>query len=442
MTRRAQTATGLLQAYREGTDRPSDAVRRCLDRIEAEDWRIRAFIHVADNALLAAEAAEARFAVGAARPLEGVPVAIKDNIGVADMPHTDGTALFADRIADRDAFVVRALRDAGAVLVGKLNLHEGALGATTDNARWGRCINPLRDGYTPGGSSGGSAAAIAAGFVPLALGTDTMGSVRIPAAYCGLWGLKPTRGAVGRTGLSLLSWTLDTIGPLASTAADLRLVYEAIAGLDPDDPDGLDLAMASDVPTDRPPRLGVPDFDRDGEEPEVTKAFEAFLARACALRIETSLVTVLGWARGELRRAALLVSEAEGAHLLADPVSRDDPGLSEGFRAALKFGRDAGSDRLAAAYAKLRAMRPAVLSALTGVDALILPTAPQRAFVHGIPAPANQADYTALANAAGLPALAFPIAADGLPVSAQLIGRPGADASLIGMAEALSEGAS
>ncbi|XDB00422.1 amidase (plasmid) [Sulfitobacter sp. LCG007] len=432
-------ATALLAAYRSGETLPSAVVRDCLDRIDADDGRIRSFIHVArDAALDAAQESDRRWTEGAARPLEGIPVAIKDNIAVAGLPTTDGTALFADRVAGQDAHATARLRDAGAVILGKLNMHEGALGATTDNAAWGRCLNPLDERLTPGGSSGGSAAAIAAGFVPLTLGTDTMGSVRIPAAYCGLWGLKPTMGAIGRSGMSYLAWTLDTVGPLARSARDLALAFDLLAGADRADPASDARAQLSPLPEDGTLTLGLPQRDVASEEPEVTRAFDAFLTDTHAAGVNIRMVEVQGWEPGRMRRAGLLISEAEAAHLLAAPLEADDPGLSETFRSALRYGRDASSARLVAAYRHLLDMRPAALAALAEVDALVLPTAPQRAFAHGTVVPKNQADYTALANAAGLPAVAFPIRADGLPASVQLIGLPFADLRLVAMAGRLN----
>lgn len=432
-------AGALLAAYRSGAAQPVEVVRACLDRIAAEDGHIRAFIAVAgDTALAEAKAAARRWQDGTARPLEGVPVAIKDNIAVAGMPTTDGTALFEDRVSEADAHVVTRLRAAGAVILGKLNMHEGALGATTDNERWGRCINPLKEGYTPGGSSGGSAAAIAAGFVPVTLGTDTMGSVRIPAAYCGLWGLKPTMGLIGTTGLSYLAWTLDTIGPLGRSADDLSLMLDAMAGFDPADPYAREGEQLPEPAAEAAITLGLPPRDVSAEEPEVTRAFDAFLDAARAAGVSVKPVQVEGWDPGRMRRAGLLVSEAEAAHLLAGPLDSEAPGLSDGFRAALAYGRHVSSARLIAAYRHLSQMRPAALAALAGVDALVLPTAPQRAFPHGTPAPANQADYTALANAAGLPAVAFPIPAEGLPASVQLVGLPYADKRMIALARRLA----
>lgn len=414
-----------------------------LARIATTDATIRAFITLAPDSVQQAQESDRRRAAGQAGLLDGIPVAIKDNIDVAGLPTTDGTAHFAHRIARTDAHVTARLRAAGAVILGKLNMHEGALGATTDNPFWGRCDNPRAPGHTPGGSSGGSAAAVAAGYLPLTLGSDTLGSVRIPAAYCGLWGLKPTRGLIGRSGLSTLSWTLDTIGPIAGSATDLALALAVLAGSDPDDPASLDLSMADvALPLTGSITLGIPDLGGAVLEPEVKSAFSAFCARLQAKGARLINVTIAGWDPPALRRAGLLLAEAEVGLRLGSIIDEDNSGFSPDFRALVTFGRSAAVAKLLAAQHRLYVTRPAVLAGLAGVEALLLPAAPQRAFRHGTAVPQGQADLTALASAAGLPAIAFPIATPkgALPVSAQLIGRPFDDMRLIGLAEQLTGG--
>lgn len=409
-----------------------------LARIAQLDGNIRAFVAtLPDCARAEAMASDARRASGRSLgPLDGMPFAVKDNIAVAGLPTHCGTHAF-DTPASQDATVVARLRAAGAVLIGTLNMHEGALGATTDNPFWGQCTNPLKPGYTPGGSSGGSAAAVASGMVRWSLGTDTMGSVRIPAAYCGLWGLKPTKGRVPVTGLTHLSWTLDTIGPLADDPATLGAILAAMEGSDPTDPMSL---LRDDRPTPLASlqglRLGVPDVAALTEcEDEVLAGFEDFKTVLTDAGAVLTPVEVAGWSPGSMRRAGLLISEVEGAEILGDRV--DGPGLSDAFRAMLDYGRRAGSARLARAYRLAQQLSVAFDHVIDGFDGILLPTAPQRAFAHSASVPAGQADFTALANIAGVPALTLPIKAPdgGLPCAAQIIGPRGSDDRLIAMGE-------
>jgi aspartyl-tRNA(Asn)/glutamyl-tRNA(Gln) amidotransferase subunit A len=409
-----------------------------LGRIAREDGVIGAFWQVDAAGALAA----AGRAVG---PLAGMTVGIKDNIDVEGLQSTAGIAAFRGRVAQADAPCVGGLRRAGAVILGKLAMHEGALGATNDTPGFGRCINPLRAGYTPGGSSGGSGAAVAAGFVDLAVGTDTMGSVRIPAAYCGIVGLKPTTGLIGRSGVVPLSPALDHVGVLALTPALAARGLEAMIVDDPADPAFRPAPAGWRAVAEVPPRLaglriGLPQSVlAAGMEPPIRAAWMAVaehLRRAGAILRE---IAIPSWDPTAVRRAGLLLIEAEAASL--HPALIDDPeAASPGFRAALAYGRDAGSVRLVRALFRLAEVRARALRALDDCDALLMPTAPQRAFPHGMPAPVDQADFTALANIAGLPAIALPWPAEdgGLPCSIQFVGRAHAEALLVGLAEALS----
>ena len=187
-------------------------VAAALDRIARLNPRIGAFTAIdGDGAMAGAAESAGRIAQGTARPLEGMTIGVKANIDVAGLATTAGVAARRDEIATSDAAVVRRLREAGAIILGHVNMHEAALGATTDNEAYGDTQNPHRAGFTPGGSSGGSSAAVAAGLCDAALGTDTLGSVRIPAAYCGVYGLKPTNGLVDGDGLVSLAARLDRV---------------------------------------------------------------------------------------------------------------------------------------------------------------------------------------------------------------------------------------
>jgi aspartyl-tRNA(Asn)/glutamyl-tRNA(Gln) amidotransferase subunit A len=358
-----------------------------------------------------------RAATGSDGPLADVTAGIKSNIAVAGLPWTGGMGLYRDRIAERDAEVVTKLRVAGATVLGTLNMHEAALGATTDNAFYGRTINPHRDGYTPGGSSGGSGAAVAAGLCDAALGTDTLGSVRIPAAYCGVYGLKPTHGFVSCEGLAFLEPSLDVIGPLARSLDMLERVWDVIGEDNP----------IEALPVKRLVLLeGLGGVD---VQPAVRAAYE----KACMLldlpiahlRFADSLtdIRMAGFgAAGRWLIDDLGDARTDHADLLSDELKR---------HLTICESATARPDILTRTRDLLR-------TTIDEETILLMPTAPQAAFAHGR-APANQADFTALASIAGLPALAMPAGwnEDGLPVSIQLVGAAASEATLFAIARQL-----
>ena len=225
------TIAELAAAIRRGELSPREAVQAALDRIEREDGAYNSFLTVRGEESLA----EADALGAPSGPLHGVPLAVKDVIDVAGTRTTAASKVLADNVATADAIVVARLRRAGAIVVGKLNTHEFAFGASTTSAAFGPARNPWDTERICGGSSGGSGAAVAAGLVPGTLGTDTAGSIRIPAAFCGVTGIRPSTGRVPNRGVVPVSWTYDTVGPLARTAEDCALLLDAIAGPDPDD---------------------------------------------------------------------------------------------------------------------------------------------------------------------------------------------------------------
>ena len=232
------TAAEIGAAYAARRLSPVELVQALLDRIAAHDPQLNAFIAVDGEAALdAARQAEREILAGRARgPLHGVPVGIKDIIDIAGLPTTCHSKIMLDNIAREDAPVIRHLRAAGAIMLGKLSLHEFAIGGPSFDLPFPPARNPWNVGHHPGGSSSGSGAALAAGFVPLALGTDTGGSIRNPAGSCGVAGLKPTYGLVSRRGVFPLSFTLDHIGPMARSVRDIALALDVLAGHDAGDP--------------------------------------------------------------------------------------------------------------------------------------------------------------------------------------------------------------
>jgi aspartyl-tRNA(Asn)/glutamyl-tRNA(Gln) amidotransferase subunit A len=225
---------GLVHFYEDRAITPVEATEAYLSRIERLDPAVGAFVHLdREGALAAAHESAARWRDRAPlSPLDGAAIAVKSNIAVAGLPWTAGAGAYRERIAETDAAAVAALKASGAVILGLVNMEEGALGAVTDNPWFGRTHNPWRRDYTAGGSSGGSAAAVAAGFCAAALGTDTLGSVRLPSAYCGVVGHKPTQGLVSAEGVMELSWTLDHVGVHARSVQDAALLFAAASRAD------------------------------------------------------------------------------------------------------------------------------------------------------------------------------------------------------------------
>lgn len=417
---------GLRAAYTEGAETPSAVTAYYLARIDRFDPSLRAFIEIDhEGARLAASESDARIAAATARPLEGVPVAIKANIAVRGLDWNAGMEARRGTIVARDAEVVARLRAAGAVILGTLNMHEAALGATTDNLWFGQAINPHRAGYTPGGSSGGSGAAVAAGLCIAALGTDTLGSVRIPAAYNGIYGIKPTHGSVSDVGLVPLSKWLDSIGPLARSLDDLDAV----------------LAVIMDV-TDAPPpvrliRSGA--YSATECELAVTDALDR-AARCLSSLPSTTLVLEDDAAR--IRTAAFIDSGRELIEHLGDIRTRHLDRFSPELTFLLDYAEKRDDRDFSEDLAVLKRTRTSVRDAIGDDGVLLMPTTPQGAFAHGERPPLSQPNFTALANIAGLPALSIPAGsnADGMPIAVQLIGAPNSEAGLLSLARTLDAG--
>ncbi|MFY0691728.1 MAG: amidase [Paracoccaceae bacterium] len=397
--------------------------------------RFRVFAHL-DDQFVQVE----RDRVCESGALEGRTVGLKANIAVKGARWSAGLAHRADLKAQADAALTGRLRACGARLLPGLNMDAAALGGASDNPTFGRTKNPRADAYSAGGSSGGSAAAVASGLVDLAIGTDTLGSIRIPASYCGVFGLKPTFGLVGRTGIVPLAPSLDTAGPLAAKAADLWPVLTALAGPDDADP-GSRLppegwAMRTPVAEARSVRIGLPkQVDAVACDPEVLAALahvQSVLAEAGA---QIEIIDMPDWVPEKLRRNAFLLTEAEGAAVFAQELDAGGV-LPEPVARLLAYGRGLSAAKLDAVQAELSAARAQLERSFQQVDLLLMPTTPQRAFHAGSAAPANQADFTALANVGGVPALAVPVRVQGAarPSSVQLVGPNWSEPVLIGLA--------
>ncbi len=418
--------TELLSSYNRENTTPSEVVEHMLARIERYNPSLKAFIEIdAEGARAAARVSDAKYAADDQRPLEGVPIAIKANIAVQGMELNAGMQARAGMIADSDANCVARLRAAGAIILGTLNMHEAALGATTDNPFFGRCINPHGDNLTPGGSSGGSASAVAAGLCVAALGTDTLGSVRIPASYCGIFALKPTAGIMDDSGLVPLSHRFDSIGPLARSMDDLSLMTNIL--FTPD----LATAMR------RSRLLGLSNLGGVECDVEVLELFNQVLAELP----ERQDFIALNIDLGRIKTAGLMVTIRDLIPHLVNLGEQRCDSLSPELQNIIEIGLDRTDIDFAEDMAVLGEVIQTLRTEIGSNGVLVVPTTPQVAFQHGGTAPFNQADFTALANIAGLCAISLPIGRtrSGLPVGLQLIGPPGAEAMLIAQARMIND---
>jgi aspartyl-tRNA(Asn)/glutamyl-tRNA(Gln) amidotransferase subunit A len=437
---------------------PVELVRGYLERIERLDGRLRAYIAVrAEAALAEAREAEAAGARGAWRgPLHGIPFAVTDQFDAAGMPTTAGSRLLAARVATADATVVARLRAAGGILLGKLNLSEFALGNTVEFP-FGQPRNPWDTERDPGGSSGGSGIAAAAALASVTLGEDTGGSVRSPAGFNGVVGLRPTWGRVSRHGCVALSWSMDAPGPIARTVADCALLTGLIAGHDPGDP------LTSDAPVpDYVAGLGggvsgvrvgvirelVAGAETDGEVRAAVLAAADALARAGAIVEEISL-PLLPLAGAAFM--ALADSEGAGGHLA---WLRARPGdFDRGTRRRLLTAGLLPTALYHQAQRGRALIRAQLRAALAGADVLLSPTAPRvAARIADMRAPIASAAaaagrfftrraYTPPASLAGVPALSLPcgFSGDGLPIGLHLTARPFEEGLLLRVAHAFEQ---
>jgi len=436
-------ASAALTAGRISATQLTDAY---LFRIEHLDSRINSYTLVLpERARVEAAAADARRAAGARLgPLDGIPYAVKDNIDIAGLPTSDGLGPRGRPPAAADAVAAARLAASGAVLLGKLNLHEGALGATTQNRHFGPTHNPWRHGFTPGGSSGGSGAAVVARMCAFALGTDTMGSIRLPAAYCGCVGLKQSYGLVSNRGATPACDGLDHIGPLARRVGDAAHVLRALAGYDAewlgsrDAPAGWN-PLPAELPDLSGIRIGVLDnFARYPSEPAVAQGFAEAVALLRRLGGRIERLDIASYEPLPARRAGLLWVEAAAAATHEVDLATHPGAFPPAIRAMLDYGRALSAARLAKAVAEVRRLGAAFRRTVGLVDVIAAPAAPQLPFAFAGPQPADQAEFLALANFSGLPAITLPsgISGDGLPLSLQLVGQRFGEARLLSVAAA------
>ncbi|MGD9527679.1 amidase [Pseudonocardia sp.] len=435
---------------------PVELVEAALRRIESIEGT-NAYISVcADSARDVAEATARMAAAGhLLGPLHGVPVALKDNIDVRGQVTTAGSKILADFRPAEDATVVKRLRAAGAILVGKTNLHEFAWGGTSANPHHGSVTNPWDTSRMPGGSSGGSGVAVATRSCFGALGTDTGGSIRLPSALNGVTGLRPTIGRVPNTGVVPLAWSMDTVGPMARTAADCAAMFSVLAGFDPHDPGSVP-RPGEDAARDLPlgvdgVRIGlIAGYSLHHVQPLVEKAVRAALdtlrglgARTCEVRVDDI----------EGNISAQLTVEAAEPSTYHQRWLRERP---DDYGDDVRLLLEAGEMLLATHYLQAQRyralLRRQTLAALERADVLACPTLPFTATPLGdvmVEIDAGEPEdmlsaimqFTGLPSLTGLPAISLPVGFDdaGLPIGLQLIGKPFAEATLLRIAHAFQQ---
>ncbi len=485
----ASDLTGLslveaLASLRGGEISSRELVQACLDRIERLDPTLHAFLDVSPELALK-QADEADRQLGKARsggslpagkPLLGLPLAVKDVLAVEGMPCTCGSKILEGFVPPFTATAVRRLQEAGVVVVGKTNTDEFAMGSSTENSAYGVTHNPWDLTRVPGGSSGGSAAAVAARLVPAALGTDTGGSVRQPASFCGVTGLKPTYGRVSRYGLVAYGSSLDVVGAFGRSAEDVAAVFLAMAGQDPLDATTVDMPVPDIKLNGKDKslaglRIGVPEeYFIEGIQPEVEQSVRAAIEVMRGLGAEVQAVS-LPYTEYALPVYYLIAPAEASANLARYDGVRFGPRVPGEamwdifYRTrGRKFGPEVerrimlGTYALSAGYydayygqaQKVRTLiKQDFLDAFERVDAIAAPVAPTTAFpigAHGDDPLAMYLEdvFTLPANLAGVPGLTFPVGFDGsgLPVGMQLMGRHFNEAALFRMAHAYQQATS
>ena len=425
---------------------PLELVEAYVTRIRRLDDRLNAFVTVTEErAVERARALEAELAAGRWRgPLHGIPIALKDNIDTAGVLTTAASAVFADRVPDEDAEVVTRLEAAGAIVLGKLNMHEFAYGGTSAFTHTGPVRNPWDTDRIPGGSSGGSGAAVAARLCAGALGTDTGGSVRIPAAHCGIAGLKPTYGLASIRGIVPLSVSLDHVGPMCRSVADAALMLQPMAGYDPRGIASIEAEIPDYAGALRRRtsalRLGVPRAFYEDVDPQVLAAVERALGVLGDLTAGTRDVEL-----PPLPAARTVGVEAYAYH--ADLLEEHRGLYAESTLARIEGGAEMSAADYAEARYQLTLVRKAVAAVFDDVDVLVTPTlvelpvSIEAAMASPLEATATLIRNTAPFNGYGTPAITVPcgFSREGLPIGLQLCGRALGEVDVLALAHAYEQ---
>ncbi|NTU62579.1 MAG: Asp-tRNA(Asn)/Glu-tRNA(Gln) amidotransferase subunit GatA [Chloroflexi bacterium] len=433
---------------------PLELTQICLRRIEAIDPHINAFITItAESALGEARTATDEIVHGRHRgPLHGIPLAIKDLFDVRGVATTAGSPLLKENVAQADAFAIRQLREAGAIFLGKLNMHEWALGVTGVNPHFGPSRNPWNTACITGGSSSGSGAALAAGLCYGSLGSDTGGSIRIPSSLCGVVGLKPTYGRVSVRGVIPLSWSLDHAGPLGHCVDDVAALFKVINVYDASDPYSIrnaDRGMGSVNSEFRTPhstlRIGVPDdyFFTD-LHPETETAYRAAIKTLGEIGFELHDVSLPGFEVSEKASAKILLAEAAAYH--QEHIQEHAAQIGEDVLTRFRWGLEVTGVEYAFARCTQVEWQHKMMQLFESIDALVLPATPFAATRIDESDPValskgNLTRFTRMFNLTGNPAIVLPCGrtTDGLPIGLQIVGPHWQEEKILRIATAYEE---
>lgn len=422
-----QTIEQLLRQYKDGVISPVEVVETALDDISRTNDTTNAFVTVSsEKALDQARIAEYSYRLGQSTGrLAGVPVSVKDMIDTAGIRTTYGSEIDADNVPEEDAAVVSQLRHQGAISLGKTNLHEYAFGTTSENPFYGTVLNPWNENYAAGGSSGGSAAAVTSGIGFASIGTDTGGSIRIPAAACGVVGLKPTYGLWPTTGAFNISWTLDHTGPITRNIADMASVMEAVTGQE--------YNAHLQAETLQGIRIGVPStYFNERLEPDVKASYDAALAQLSALGAVLIDITV-DYTVTDIDDV-LTIEAAEAGYIHEDRITNSIDKYGPDVRAALGWSHEITALSYIKALDRRRVLKNKTSALFEVVDFIATPTMPisaPRIGTRDLTLDGESEDifacmirYTAIFDMSGHPALSIPcgMSSDGLPVGLQLAG--------------------